>query len=47
MPASIRVTLAMVLAAVFRVVADDLDYDGADVVALESDGQRLTVETSL
>ena len=46
-PASIRLTPAMVLAAVFRIVAEDLGYDVANVVALESDGERLTVETRL
>ena len=47
MPASITVTPTMVLAAVFRIVAEDLGYDVASVVALESDSERLTVETRL
>ena len=37
----------MVLAAVLRIAAEDLALDLANVVALESDGERLTVETRL
>ena len=40
-------TPAMVLASVFRIVAEDLGYDVANVAALESDGERLTVEPRL
>ena len=47
MAASITVTPAIVMASIFRIVAESLGYDVADVVALESNSQRLTVETRL